>query len=175
MAARAIPADLVLRPIAEGDVAALQTLLESDPGYTERVTGSPPGPADALSLLIGRPEGAYEDDKLVLGGWLGDDLVCVVDVLRHWPDEQTAHVGLLLVDARMQRRGLGRRALELLDDVAECWADLQLWRVAVLGTNEQVGGFWQRVGFVATGEVRPYRYASLLTQAVVYQRPARGR
>lgn len=47
--------DIELRDIEPDDVAALQALIESDPDYTERVTGHPPGPADAQSLLQIRP------------------------------------------------------------------------------------------------------------------------
>ncbi len=49
---------------AEDDVNAVQRLLESDPGYTEQVTGHPPRPSDVVSLLIGRPENmAAEGDR----------------------------------------------------------------------------------------------------------------
>jgi uncharacterized protein len=58
---------LVLRPVTPDDVDALQELIESDSGYTGRITGYPPGPADAQSLLMMRPEGLAEDAKLVLG------------------------------------------------------------------------------------------------------------
>ena len=62
--------NLVLRPIAVEDVDALQDLIESDPGYTERVTGYPPGPADAQSLLMMRPDGLAEDAKVATAFWL---------------------------------------------------------------------------------------------------------
>ena len=44
---------------------AVQELIESDPGYTERITGYPPGSSDAQSLLMMRPESIPEDAKLV--------------------------------------------------------------------------------------------------------------
>ena len=47
----------VVRDLAADDVDALQRLLESVPTYSERVTGYPPGPSDALSALITVPPG----------------------------------------------------------------------------------------------------------------------
>ena len=75
---------------------ALQELIESDPGYTERITGYPPGPADAQSLLMMRPEGLPEEAKVVLGAFV-TNLVAVVDLLRGYPNDHTAFIGLLEV------------------------------------------------------------------------------
>ncbi|HET6693196.1 MAG TPA: hypothetical protein VFG97_02740 [Pedococcus sp.] len=44
--------DPTLRELTSGDEAALQALLESDAGCTERVIGYPPGSSDALRLLL---------------------------------------------------------------------------------------------------------------------------
>lgn len=100
--------NLVLRPIAVEDVDALQDLIESDPGYTERVTGYPPGPADAQSLLMMRPDGLAEDAKVVLGAFQDGRLVAVADLLRGFPDDHTAYIGLLEVHWNHQGLGIGR-------------------------------------------------------------------
>lgn len=79
--------------------------MESDPRYAQRITGYPPGPSDALSLLLSRPPGLAESDKLACGVFeavragavdgVGGVLVAVIDVLLGWPDEYTAHLGPL--------------------------------------------------------------------------------
>ena len=114
-----------LRELSADDADELQALLESDPGYTERVTGYPPGSSDAVSLLLGRPEGLADKDKVVLGGWAGDELVSVVDVLRGWPDGYTAHIGLLLVRGNRQGAGLGAATFRALADRARDWAGIR--------------------------------------------------
>ena len=164
--------DLTLSPVADVDVDAVQLLLESDPGYSERVTGYPPGPSDALSLLIGRPEGVPDEDKIVLGGWWNGSLVSVVDVLRHWPADDTAHIGLLLVDRRRQGEGLGRRTPTALYVEAQTWDRVHRWRISVVRTNDDVLPFWHRMGYAATGEVKPYRYDHIRSEAVILTRVA---
>jgi ribosomal protein S18 acetylase RimI-like enzyme len=37
----------------------------------------------------------------------------------------------------------------------------------VIRTNDQVLGFWRRMGFTETGEVRPWRYDTQLRMAAV--------
>jgi hypothetical protein len=51
--------EVTIRPLSAdpSEIAALQQVLESAPSYAERVTGAPPGRADALSTFTALPEG----------------------------------------------------------------------------------------------------------------------
>ncbi|GAA1652041.1 hypothetical protein GCM10009744_49930 [Kribbella alba] len=102
-----------LKEIGPEDVAEVQLLIESDPGYTERITGYPPGQADAESLLMARPEGLSEDAKVVLGVWEDDQLVAVVDLLRGYPTGHTGFIGLLEVHGGPPGAGSGRRGVQV--------------------------------------------------------------
>ena len=46
-----------------------------------------------------RPEGLAEEAKVVLGAFAAAQLVAVVDLLRGFPNEATAFIGLLEVHA----------------------------------------------------------------------------
>jgi GNAT superfamily N-acetyltransferase len=153
-------------------VDALQELIESDPGYTERITGYPPGPADAQSLLMMRPEHLAEDAKVVLGGFQDGRLVAVVDLLRGYPNERTAFIGLLQVHWNHQGLGLGKATYELVQQYVETtWPEVRTLRLAVVDTNARVAtGFWLRQGFEPTGEERPYRYDRLESTARLYEK-----
>lgn len=161
-----------LRVIGPEDVDAVQGLIEADPGYTERITGYPPGAADAQSLLMMRPEGVAEEDKVVLGAFEGEQLVAVVDLLRGYPKDGTAFIGLLQVHANRQGRGYGGKAYGLVQRYVEStWPEVRTMRLAVVDTNAEVAtGFWERQGFKATGEARPYRYDKLESTARLYEK-----
>jgi ribosomal protein S18 acetylase RimI-like enzyme len=161
-----------LRAIEPDDVDAVQELIESDPGYTERITGYPPGSSDAQSLLMMRPEGIPEDAKVVLGAWKDDELVAVVDLLRGYPNESTAFIGLLEVHGKHQRRGYGAAAYGLVEQyVAGTWPEVEKLRLAVVDTNADTAtGFWIAMGFRQTGEAKPYRYDKLETVARLYEK-----
>jgi hypothetical protein len=69
------PAAVVLREVT-GDpeeLRALQRVMENDEDYFLRVTGHPPGPADAQSTIMFVPEGRSPDDKAPFGVWAGDE------------------------------------------------------------------------------------------------------
>ena len=159
-----------LREISPYDVPRVQELIESDPGYTERITGYPPGPADAQSLLMMRPDGLPEDAKVVLGAWEGEQLVAVIDLLKGYPDEHTAFIGLLEVHEDHQGRGVGAAAYRMVEAYRRGpeWRTL---RLAVVDTNaEQAAGFWARQGFEPTGEVKPYTYDKLESTVRLYEK-----
>jgi uncharacterized protein len=169
---------VTLREVA-GDpeeVAALQRIMERDEGFALRVTGHPPGPADAQSTLMFVPEGRSPDDKVAFGVWADDELVGILDLLLRYPDAETLDIGLLQIDRDRQGQGIGAAACRALErEVRARWPWARRLRLSVVRTNDQVLGFWRRMGFTETGEVRPYRYDQLESEAILMDRrlPAR--
>jgi len=39
------------------------------------------------------------------------------------------------------------------------------WRISVVRTNDDVLPFWHRMGYAATGEIKPYRYDHIRSEA----------
>ena len=76
----------------ERDVRALQDLLEAAPGYALRVTGRPPGPADAREALEALPPGLAPTAKVGFALRAGSELIAFADVLHGWPRPETAHI-----------------------------------------------------------------------------------
>jgi ribosomal protein S18 acetylase RimI-like enzyme len=150
------------------ELAALQRVMESDEDYALRVTGHPPGPADAQSTLMFVPEGRSPEDKAPFGVWADGQLVGVLDLLLRYPDDETVYLGLLLIERGRQGQGIGRATLEALDrEVAARWPWARRLRLSVVRTNDNVLGFWRRMGFSETGEVRPWRYDKLRSEAIL--------
>ena len=64
-----IRGDLTLRALAgeTEEMRELQRVLGEAPTYAQRITGLPPGKADAQSTYSALPEGKSYDDKFVFG------------------------------------------------------------------------------------------------------------
>ena len=169
---------VTLREVA-GDpeeLAALQRIFESDEDFAVRVTGHPPGPADAQSTLMFVPEGKSPDDKAVFGVWAGDELVGILDLLLRYPDDETVYLGLLLIDRDRQGQGIGAAAVQALErDLLPRWPWARRLRLSVVRADDQVLGFWRRLGFTETGEVRPWRYDKLESEAILMDKPVGSR
>jgi uncharacterized protein len=149
------------------EMAALQRVIEGAPVYTQRITGYPPGPADAQSLMTGCPPDVEHADKFVWGITREGGMIGCADVIRGWPSADTAHIGLLLLTESYHGRGLGRRAYEAIEAQTRRWPPVRTLRLAVVATNAQVLPFWHRMGFTETGEVRPYRYDKLTSESII--------
>jgi ribosomal protein S18 acetylase RimI-like enzyme len=157
------------------ELAALQRIFESNEEFALRVTGHPPGPADAQSTLMFVPEGKAPEDKAPFGVWDGDELVGLLDLLLRYPDDETIYIGLLLIDRDRQGQGVGAAAYQALErDLLPGWPWARRLRLSVVRANDQVLGFWRRLGFTETGEVRPWRYDKLESESILMDKPVMG-
>ncbi|MCC8907466.1 GNAT family N-acetyltransferase [Curtobacterium sp. GD1] len=175
---------------ADGDVAALQDLLESVPDYALRITGYPPGPSDGLSALLSVPDGFDPAGKVGLGLWEGERLVAFADVLLGYPSPAVAYIGLLVVRGGEQGRGLGRamhdavvgrvRAASGRSAVGRSGVErsgverlrVERLRLGIVASNASVAEpFWRALGYEPTGEEKPYRYDHLVSTVALWERP----
>lgn len=129
------------------DQADLQLLLEKCVDYTQLVTGSPPKPSAAASLLSDIPQGKSLRDKFVFGiSVIPQGLVCVLDAVRDYPTQDDWWLGLLLVDPTHRNQGLGQSIYRSFEE----WVGHQGGRRVFLGVledNQNAYRFWQRLGF----------------------------
>ncbi|MGP9680457.1 GNAT family N-acetyltransferase [Brachybacterium sp. AOP3-A1-3] len=147
-----------IRPLTTDDAAAVNALLLRSPEYTRTVRGREVAEEDALEILTALPPRVDAPAKSVIG--LIDPegvLRGLCDIVTHWPEPGTAHIGLLLVDSTAHGRGLGR----LLHDsvLAQLRADggVRRLRAGVVATNEdRARGFWEHLGYRPTGGPVPY-------------------
>lgn len=163
---------IVVRHLEQGDVDALQALIESFPAYAERVTGLPPGPSDALSALISVPPDFDPSGKRGIGLWEDGVLIAFADVLIGWPDPMTAHIGLLIVHGAHHGQGLGRRLHDAVLERVRQEAGATTVRLSIVERNAaHAERFWRALGYAPTGEVKPYRYDRVQSTVTIWERP----
>lgn len=156
------------------EMAELQRVFEDTPGYYERTTGVPPGPAEAQSTYSVLPEGKDYADKFVFGVYANDAMVGCADLIRGYPDPTTATLGLLLISEAYQRRGIGHQALQLIERLAHEWGTCKRIRIGIVGSNAAVMPFWTGQGYVPSGEVRAWRYGSVESEVVFLEKRLRS-
>ena len=83
--------------------------------------------------------------------YLGEEPAGFAMVWRE-ADEHVFYIWRFMVDARFQGKGVGRRALELLLDEARADGTAEVTLSVVPGPHSALQ-FYERAGFVATGEV----------------------
>lgn len=139
------------RRLTDEDLPALLALCESNPAYYE-LYGERPTLENLAQALRELPPGCRAEQKAFLGFYEEVELVAVIDIVRGYPDEQSAYAGLLMVDGAHHGRGIGTQVArgELRRLRAEGFSCV---RLAYIQGNEPARRFWTKLGFEPTGEV----------------------
>ncbi len=138
------------RRLTAEDADAILKLYEGNPQYFEAMH-SPATRESVLDDLTALPQGKTAEDKFFLGFYDGNALVAVMDWIDGYPDKRTAFIGLFMVDAAYQGRGVGSA---IVRDYLDRFARLGFERVRLgyVETNPQSEAFWKKNGFAPTGE-----------------------
>lgn len=159
MEVQAFSARYRVRALGEGDVEEILALCAANPLFFRY---HPPA-ATRQSIredLRALPPGKALTDKYYLGFFAPEGaegagtLAAVLDLILGWPRADTAYLGLFMVAGPLQGRGVGSGI------IAGCLARLAALgfstvRLAVDEGNPQSLAFWQKNGFVLTGERIP--------------------
>lgn len=141
--------NFISRRLTHDDLPVLLALCESNPHYYELYGGRPTleNLSETLSEL---PPGCDAGQKQFLGYFDADGLVAVADVVRGYPDERTAYIGLLMVDSGCHRQGIGTHICsEIFDGLHD--EGFSHVRLAYIQNNEAARIFWEQLGFAPSG------------------------
>lgn len=153
----------------DADRRAVQAVLEDARAYYLLATGAPARPNEAEELFRDGPPGRSLEDKRVYGIYVEDALIGCADVFLRWPTDAVAMIGLFVLRASLHRRGHGRAAYRALEEALGRLGFSRV-RIAVLRENEGAFAFWRRLGFVETGERKPYVDGTVRTEAVLFEK-----
>ena len=111
--------------------------------------------------------GESGEDKFYVGFFDGSMLTAVMDLILKYPNDETAFIGLFMVDSASQGKGTGTAIIE----ECLCFLKRQGLRRARLGFakgNCQSEAFWTKNGFVRTGEeVNNGSYTAVVMERVL--------
>jgi RimJ/RimL family protein N-acetyltransferase len=138
--------------------AALQAVYDATPSYWE-MYGLPSAPPDQAEkdlhaandtpgrFLLGIVKRVDELDVSA-----GAEMIGLVDLRLHWPEDAVAYVGMLMVAEPLQRQGIGSQAWSLLAPWLAASANIHTVRVGIEQFNVRALKFWEQMGFALTGE-----------------------
>jgi len=165
--------DIMLRKLqfnSKRDLQDLQLVLEGAPSYSLKISGEVTSHVAAKETFDALPPGKTYQDKFVFGLQFGDELVGCIDVIRGFPDDTTAMIGLLLIKEEYQKKGLGKIAYQELETFIRTWPTTRAIRIGVVRTNEIVLPFWKSIGFVETGLRKPYSNGTIVSETIVLEK-----
>jgi ribosomal protein S18 acetylase RimI-like enzyme len=150
-------ADLQFRQAVATDLAELHALVErAYRGDTARVgwtheadlVEGPRTTAEALRAILLNPR-----ERLLIAL---QDTTIVGCVQLSDRDNETVYIGLLTVDPQRQAGGLGKQLLAAAESEAQRSFGARTMELSVIAQRAELIAYYERRGFVRTGERRPF-------------------
>lgn len=161
--------ELIIKPAQVQDADAISALVNrayrgesSRAGWTteaDLLDGKRTTTGDVLALL-------NRHDAVILTGWVAETLM--VTLCAEWhADEQVAHLGMIAVEPAAQNRGYGKKMILAAEQLSvERWG-ARASQMSVVSVRQTLIAFYQRLGYQATGELKPFPYLPEMWQAKV--------
>ena len=141
-----------VRKLTLDDIPLILALCEKNPQFYEHcppfVTAQ--NIAADMKALPQRKAGQPQD-KYYLGYFTEDDrLAAVMDLIDHYPTEQSCFIGFFMMEKAFQGQGAGSRIItELCGELTG--QDYQFIRLGYVDGNQQSEQFWKKNQFTDTG------------------------
>lgn len=143
--------------MSETGIEDILSLMRGNPQY---FIYDPPFP-DAASVkadLHAVPEGYTESDKDFIGLYEDRQLICILDLIHHYPEKGALWIGLFMIARQVQGKGTGSAIIREL--CALFRNDYRSIQLAYIKENEQAEQFWRKNGFLPTGTEKPHNKAT---------------
>ncbi len=149
------------------------SLLSKSSDYSMKVNGVRPNIAAAASVVNDRPENTKVNQKKLIGILLAGKQVGFVDLILDFPKPKTIHIGLLLLNKEVRKKGIGALFLNQLE-ACVVQMNYKTLRIAIVETNNEVAYFWTKMGYVFTGEQKPYEGENISSSCKIYEKQLGG-
>ena len=145
-----LSSDYTVHKITEADIADVYHLCKANRKYYE-YAHTKPTLENLTEVITDLPKGTGPENKHFVGFYDEEDhLIAILDLITGYPEEDDAFIGWFMVDADMQRQGIGS---QIFADIraamkAQGYDHLEL---ACFKENTEAAAFWQNQGFSFTG------------------------
>jgi ribosomal protein S18 acetylase RimI-like enzyme len=158
------------RRLEPNDEEVLQRLYEECADFAYLTDGHPPSPSVAREEFLAVPEGKTLQDKFMFGFFDAHNvLVGLIEAIRHYPDDSSWWVGLMMLAPQQRGKGLGSQFYRAF----ERWVSahkVQQVMLSVIEENEQGFLFWKKIGFEVTRKTPPRQFGNKMHTLYVMKR-----
>ncbi len=153
-----------VQQLTREDVNFFQKLYEQCTDFIQLTYGHPPSPTVADEDFDDLPDGKTTEDLYILGLFNPNKiLVGVIEAVRHYPDNQTWWIGLMMLTPQQRKKGIGAKFYKAFEQ----WVLLQdasKISLFVIKANQPGLQFWQKMGFEITDEIPPRQFGNKIHQ-----------
>jgi ribosomal protein S18 acetylase RimI-like enzyme len=158
-----------LSPVTSGDLREIDEIFDDLTNYSLRVDGVSKRRNAADDFLTALPLGFEPRHKYAFLAKRGTAAVGLLDIVDGYPSPGTAFIGLLAVRETAQGLGVGGAIFREGERIALHSLKARTMRLAVVESNPVIG-FWMKMGFSLTGEVKPFIGQTIKSRSVLMEK-----
>ncbi|MBD2535403.1 GNAT family N-acetyltransferase [Nostoc flagelliforme FACHB-838] len=153
------------------DAAVLQSLYEQCTEFALLTDGQLPSPMAARDEFDAVPDGKTTQDKYIFGLFNPqNDLLGMIESIRHYPDNQTWWLGLMMLSPEQRGQGLGSEFYQAFENWVSAQGVKQV-SLSVVEANELGLQFWKSLGFKVIRKTEPRQFGNKTHAVYVMSRP----
>ncbi|WP_051949339.1 GNAT family N-acetyltransferase [Methylosinus sp. PW1] len=158
-----------LSPATSSDLNEIDDIFDDLTNYSLCVDGVSRRRNAAHEFLNTLPPGFEPRHKYAFLAKRGGAAVGLLDIVNGYPSHGTAFIGLLAVRENAQGLGIGAAIFREGERIALHGLKATTLRLAVVETNPVIG-FWRKMGFSPTGEVKPFEGKTIRSRSVLMEK-----
>ncbi len=148
----------------------LQRLFDQCADYAMIVDGEGVSPTAAQEIFQSVPVGRSFSDKFLYGLLdRKEDIVGVLEGIRHYPNDTTWWIGLLMLAPEVRGHGLGRKLIQGFSDYMRSEQGTSIM-LGVVEENQEAYRFWQQLGFELVRQTEPRPFGKKIQTVYVMRR-----
>lgn len=161
--------DIALVPVTAANLDEVDAVFDAMRAFSERVEGISKKTDAANAFAKSRPPNHDPRKKHAFLARAGERTIGLLDLIEDFPAPGTVYIGLLAIDERFHGLGLGHALWHAAERFACERLNAERLRLAVVESNP-VTGFWQKMGFRPTGEIKPYQGERISSRAILMEK-----
>ncbi|OKH55848.1 GNAT family N-acetyltransferase [Calothrix sp. HK-06] len=140
------------------DAEILQQLYEQCSDYAFLTDGAPPSPTAARDEFFDLPEGKTTQDKYIFGLFDARNILLgMIESIRHYPDNQTWWLGLMMLAPQLRSKGFGSNFYKAFEHWVSAQGVQQI-SLCAIEANEAGLRFWKKMGFEIVRKTPPKKF-----------------
>lgn len=144
-----ISSEYTVRKLEEKDINDILELMISNPTYYKYCPPQPSINSIKEDMLALPPNKDYDDKYYI--GLFSDELVCVMDLIDHYPDYNSLFIGFFMMNKKYQGKGKASIIFKELENY--CKNKYNEIRLGYVKDNNESKSFWIKNGFKPTGVI----------------------
>lgn len=138
-----------VRKLNDNDINDILNIMDGNPTYFKYCPPLPSVKTIKEDMLALPPHKDYNDKYYI--GLFEKELICVIDLIDHYPNEDSLFIGFFMINKKYQKQGIGSFIIKEIENY--CLNKYHEIRLGYVKDNKESESFWIKNGFKPTGVI----------------------